>query len=369
MLWQRLLFGALMILAMTALVVFDAWLSSESPSPGLPVPPKGPTASTIPADELVTAPGHHPATGAPPRPWNGLPVAILAVLLVTFGTLEAGALLRSAGLAPPAAWSAFVGAGLCLIPWVEMMQQTCALRPLLGLGTGHVPLTVLWLSAGLLGSCLIVMARPTTDRAFSNMAAGAFLFSYLGLMTSFVVRIRCLDPGPAGSALFIYFVITVKMSDIGAYFIGMAFGRNRLAPVVSPGKTVEGFIGACLLAGLAGVLGWWLMGSGAGPQGVSALVNHLAPTAGIRPGDLVSASPASLPRGPYWLIQAIVFGILMAIMGHVGDLVESAWKRDLGAKDSARVIPSFGGVLDIIDSPVLAAPVAWVWFTAVLGMG
>jgi len=369
MLWQRLLFGALMILAMAALVVFDAWLSSETPPAGFSFLPQAPTASTMPGDGLATASGHPPTPGARPGPWNGLPVAVLAVLLVTFGTLEAAALLRSAGLAPPAAWSAFVGAGLCLIPWVEMIQQTCALRPLLGLGTGQVPLTVLWLTGGLLGCCLIVLARPTTERAFSNMAAGAFLFAYLGLMTSFVVRIRCLEPGPAGSALFIYFILTVKTSDIGAYFTGMAFGRNRLAPVVSPGKTVEGFIGACLLAGLAGVLGWWLMGSGAGPQGVSAVGERLAQAGNETPAGLWPASSSWLPGGRYWLIQALFFGILMAVMGHVGDLVESTWKRDLGAKDSARVIPSFGGVLDIIDSPVLAAPVAWIWFTAVLGMG
>ena len=355
MLWQRLLFGALMILAIVALVVFDAWLSS---GPGFPL-----NASAVSAmpQNAATAPGHYPPAAARPVPWNGLPVAMLAVLLVAFGTLEAAALLRSAGLSPPTAWSAFVASGLCLIPWVEMMQQTSALRPLLGLGTRHVPLTLLWLAGGVLGCCGIVLARRTTERAFANMAAGVFLFTYLGLMTSFVVRIRCLDPGPAGSALFIYFVLTVKMSDMGAYFTGMAFGRNRLAPVISPGKTVEGFIGACLLAGLAAVAGWFLMGSSGDPAAVQAV------------GDVGQAGRAGyaglVPMSSRWLIQALLFGVLMAIIGHFGDLVESAWKRDLGTKDSAQVVPSFGGVLDIIDSPVLAAPVAWVWFTVVVGMG
>ncbi len=356
MLWQRLLFGALMILAMVVLVVFDAWLSL--PASG---PPQAPPARATPSDEAATASSHQPQNGGRPGPWTGLPVAMLAVLLVAFGTLEAAVLLRSAGLSPPTAWSVFVAAGLCLIPWVDMMQQTIGLRPLLSPGINQLPLTLLWLAGGVLGCCCIVLARPTTERAFSNMAAGVFLFTYLGLLTSFVVRIRSLDPGPAGSTLFIYFVLTVKMSDIGAYFTGMAFGRYRLAPVISPRKTVEGFVGACLLAGLAAVTGWFLMGSSGDPTAIQEV------------GEVGQAGRAGfvglVPMSSRWLIQAFFFGILMAVMGQFGDLVESAWKRDLGAKDSAQVVPSFGGVLDIIDSPVLAAPVAWAWFTVVLGMG
>jgi phosphatidate cytidylyltransferase len=59
------------------------------------------------------------------------------------------------------------------------------------------------------------------------------------------------------------------------------------------------------------------------------------------------------------MAQAAIFGLLMAIFGHLGDLVESAIKRDIGQKDSARVVPAFGGLLDIIDSPLFTAPVAW----------
>ncbi len=72
---------------------------------------------------------------------------------------------------------------------------------------------------------------------------------------------------------------------------------------------------------------------------------------------------------PLSIAQALVFGAVMAIVGQLGDLVESAIKRDVGAKDSGRVVPSFGGLLDLLDSPLLAAPVAWGLLTFWARMG
>jgi phosphatidate cytidylyltransferase len=166
------------------------------------------------------------------------------------------------------------------------------------------------------------------------MAVTMFLILYLGLLGSFAVRIRCMDRGPGGAALIVYFILTVKSSDIGAYFTGMAFGKHKLIPWLSPGKTVEGAVGAVAFAAVIGAAGMLLW----------------------------RAFPALGPA-PFSLPQALVFGAVMAITGHMGDLTESAFKRDGGAKDSGQVIPAFGGLLDLLDSPLFTAPIAWALLT------
>ena len=120
-------------------------------------------------------------------------------------------------------------------------------------------------------------------------------------------------------------ILTVAVSDTFQYYSGRMFGRNLLAPVVSPKKTVEGamggFVGAAL--SLAVVGHWWL------PQ-------------------------MSLPA-------RIVLGLAVAAVGIVGDLFESMLKRSVGMKDASAVIPGHGGVLDRIDALIFAAPVFYVF--------
>ena len=325
MFWQRLLFGMLMIAAVIGLVVLDARLSAGVPLDGY-LPPDG---TSVPA--LVGC---------------GLPVALLVVGLVIFSTYELGRLCRSgqtdrqpagggSGLNPVTHWAAFVGAGLVIIPWVGMQQRLGTMAPPAFAERMGLSLTVFWVMAGVLGSCLGVLSRKTTQQALANIAVTAFMILYLGLLGSFVVRIRGLRPGSDGAALVALFMLTVKSGDIGAYFTGLAAGRHKLCPWLSPGKTIEGAVGAVVLA--AGVA--------AGGVGLWGRVGFLPGTP------------------PLTIAQAIMWGAVMAIAGHAGDLVESAFKRDLGAKDSGRVIPAFGGLLDLIDSPLLAAPLAWFLLT------
>jgi phosphatidate cytidylyltransferase len=131
----------------------------------------------------------------------------------------------------------------------------------------------------------------------------------------------------------------IKVSDISAYFTGLAFGKTSLIPKVSPKKTWEGTIGGVLGSGLAGVLLVGLLVPALCPQGMIAELR---------------------------LMQTFVFGLVMSAAGQFGDLVESLFKRDSGAKDSARLVPDFGGILDLIDSPLFALPAAWAllrWWT------
>ena len=121
-------------------------------------------------------------------------------------------------------------------------------------------------------------------------------------------------------------IFVPKCCDIGAYFTGRLFGKHRMAPVLSPKKTWEGFAG--------GVVASLLM---------AVVLNRLAPA--LRDD---------------WL--ALGFGATVGVLGVLGDLAESLIKRDCQQKDASQVMPGFGGVLDVVDSIVFTAPVAYAWY-------
>jgi len=317
MLTQRLLFGSLLLITTIGLVLFDAWLSPGS------------------LWALALEP-----TMVPVGWVNGLPLACLVGVLVVAGTYELSQLFRAGGYRPVTYWAAFVGAGLVMIPWIEMQLRVGTIQP--GVLFSQMPSSfgAFWLAGGLMGVVLNVLARKTTDQAAGNMAITLFILLYLGLLGSFVVRIRCDWPGAGGAMLVAYCVLTVKFGDIGAYFVGMSFGKHKLAPWLSPGKTIEGLFGAFLF-------------SIAISLGMMALWGVLAP--GGEP--LLTRS------------QSIVFAVVMTIVGHLGDLAESAIKRDVGIKDSGRILPAFGGILDILDSALFAAPIAWWLLTCWVRIG
>jgi phosphatidate cytidylyltransferase len=151
----------------------------------------------------------------------------------------------------------------------------------------------------------------------------------VGLLGVFLAKIRFLRPYPAHEADpfdgFMYLLLAlgvVKGSDIGAYAVGTALGRHKLVPRVSPKKTVEGLAGGLAAGMLAAVLIGCLWGR-------------------------------------FGWGQMLFFGVIVSISGILGDLAESLMKRACGAKDSGR-IPGFGGALDILDSMLGAAPVAYL---------
>jgi phosphatidate cytidylyltransferase len=123
----------------------------------------------------------------------------------------------------------------------------------------------------------------------------------------------------------------VKMSDVGAYTVGRLAGRHKLAPVLSPGKTIEGALGGLLFA----CLGSWIALRWVLPAMTGAVAVY---------------------SNWGWL----VYGLLVGLAGILGDLAESLIKRDVGRKDSSDWLPGFGGVLDMLDSVLLAAPVAYL---------
>ena len=160
----------------------------------------------------------------------------------------------------------------------------------------------------------------TTD-VLANCGINCFGIFYLGLLSSAVMAIRV----KFGVWPLLMFVYVIKSSDIGAYTIGSLFGRHKFSPNISPGKTWEGMCGAIGLAIVVGV------------------------------GFAVICGIMSWPL-------AIVFGVCFAFIGQMGDLAESMLKRDAQQKDSSNHVPGFGGILDVIDSPLVAAPFAYLFF-------
>jgi phosphatidate cytidylyltransferase len=176
-----------------------------------------------------------------------------------------------------------------------------------------------------------------------NLGLAAFTILYLGGLMGFIVLVRAVGwtgsspNGQMGMLALVSLIATVKMSDSGQYLVGRLIGRHKLSPVVSPGKTWEGAVGGVVFA-----------------VGTAWLVFTTVAREMVEPAPRV---------GP---IEIVFFGILVAVAGIVGDLAESMLKRDASVKDSSTWLPGFGGVLDMIDSLLLAAPVAYLFWVAVI---
>lgn len=186
------------------------------------------------------------------------------------------------------------------------------------------------LETAALASVLIVAVAATFTRRPGREtleALGATLLAtlYLGVFLASLVGLRAVVPEPDGRRWVLFLFAVVMVGDAGAYFAGMAFGRHPLAPELSPKKTIEGFFGG-LAASVITAIGLGLFGL-----------------------------PALAPR------VATGLGLLLALLGVLGDLFESLLKRSVGAKDTASVLPGHGGILDRIDSLLFAAPALLVY--------
>jgi phosphatidate cytidylyltransferase len=238
---------------------------------------------------------------------------IVGVAIVAAAALLGGAeffrLLAAGGVAPLRG----VGFVLLAVIFVDVA------RP--GAFPGSVwPLAVVaLLASALLRSRDIALAVP----AGAGTLLGA---AYLGGLGGCIAALRVLDPLDEGAWRVLLLLAVVMSADTAAFFVGSTLGRRKLAPAVSPGKTVEG-----LLGGLAG-----------GALGALAVR-----WAGLR----------GLP-----LAHAVGLGLGAAALGTVGDLAESLLKRWAGVKDSGRLFPGHGGMLDRLDSLLFAAPVLYYYF-------
>lgn len=198
----------------------------------------------------------------------------------------------------------------------------------------HWTIVILLLALVVLAGFLLEMAQfRQPGGVVQQLAVSVWVAVYLGVLPSFLVQLRWQGgpeaPPTQGLAALLLALFVPKAGDIGAYAGGRLWGRRALAPVLSPQKTWEGAICGLLSAALAAVL-----------------LDHLGPCA-LLGGRLV---------------LELAFGLSLGLAGMLGDLAESLIKRDCCQKDASQLVPGFGGVLDVLDALLLAAPVAYTWF-------
>lgn len=245
--------------------------------------------------------------------WGKAPFAFLAGAVILLGQGELYAVMRTRGRQPATALGLVAG--------------------LFTVAGGYIagePGVLLGLALAMLTSVLWYMAAPPAARRGTTVDVGATLLGvvYVPFLASFALVMLRL-PGDVGRNLLLAVVGLTILYDILAYAVGSMWGDRALAPTISPSKSWEGAIGATLLILLVAI----------------------------------SLVPSIEPFTP---TRAVGLALVVAIFAPVGDLVESAFKRDLGVKDMSSILPGHGGILDRIDSILFTAPAAWYFFRLVI---
>lgn len=271
------------------------------------------------------------------------PGSYLAPLAVVAAGFAAGEMLRMFAKRDvhPAPWTVYVGV---LLPVVASAAAVICSDFYTVINLGRMGALGLALAAALLLALLGEMIRyKSPGQSISNVAHAALAILYVGGLVGMLVQLRLVGGSVADVDLeklpltllpLVSLIAIVKLSDIGQYTFGRLFGRNKLAPLISPGKTWEGAVGGIAAAVLLAAIGLPMLTSG---------------LAGVR----------------YW--QVLIdssFALSLALAGIAGDLAESLLKRDAGVKDSSDWLPGFGGVLDLLDSLMFASPVAYAWWAS-----
>ena len=226
----------------------------------------------------------------------------LALVVALLGYWELGALMKSSG-------QDLLGAGYLT---VLLVTSAFYFEPLT---LTHATLA----SILVIGGAVVFQWSPSRDRLVGAMGT-FFATFYVGALMGSIVALRTLDPEPAGRHWVIFLLAVVFVGDAGAFYSGRSLGRHALAPRLSPKKTVEGLV-----------------------------------------GGIVASIAAAVALAELWFPElqtsaAIGLGLMLGLLGVLGDLFESFLKRSAGVKDTSALIPGHGGILDRIDSVLFAAP-------------
>lgn len=252
---------------------------------------------------------------------QGVGILLMLILLLPLATEELATLFTAEHVRPYRFISS-IGSGAMVLH--AFMTQFDNFKPVAASTLAFIVVFVMLLAA--LRRAWDMQAQD----AIVRMAGTVLANMYLGGLGWFLLALRVKQShnfvGSTGIVLLI--LVVVKATDIGAFFGGRALGRHKLIPWLSPGKTWEGLICGVLVSGIIGAL----------------------------------AAPHLYGMAISWQ-RGFVICTLLGGIGQVGDLLESLIKRDAEVKDSGRLIPGFGGVLDVIDSPLLASPFAYLLFS------
>ena len=264
----------------------------------------------------------------------------LMVAVSALGAREYHGLVRAAGMPVFTALGTLAGSALITVTFWTLLLATSA-------WPSAQSAELEWFTLLCIILAVIVRQFPQKNnpQPFQTMACTLLGILYVPFLFNFFTKLAFgwgdgswLEPvGQTGRLLIFYLVVVVKAMDTGAYFTGTLLGRHKLIPRISPGKTWEGFYGGIAAGLAASLIFFWVRQS---------------PDA---PGVAEFGSVAMT------LWDAVILGVLLPVTGVVGDLAESLLKRASGAKDSGMSIPGLGGILDILDSLLFAAPVLYYY--------
>lgn len=245
---------------------------------------------------------------------NPLGVDLLMALMGAAGGWEMARLLAPAAGGRAEAWLAALACGL--LGGIGLLAPGSA-------DTRHL------LRVGLVGAALVALMarrwRDTSPGALDAIARGLVPVVYVGLLFS---TLREVAAGDQGARCIVWVVLVSKASDMGGWLVGKPLGRHKLVPSISPGKTWEGLAGGLLASVLVAV-------GLSGPLGVA--------------------------EAQWGALHLALFGLAVGGASVLAGITQSGWKRRAGVKDSSPLIPEMGGVLDMLDSLLFAAPLAWAW--------
>jgi phosphatidate cytidylyltransferase len=249
-------------------------------------------------------------------------VVALATLVAMLTVREFYVLMRASGYSPFDKLGTVFGGLIALSPWLELHAHLS---------------TDLLLAAAIIAFSIRLLGERTPENRMEALCSTLFGLVYAAFLIQFFVRIVLPLPNdaitPSGRLVFCLWVIAAaKFSDMGGLLTGMAIGRHKMSPLISPKKTWEGAVGGIVASIAIGATIAWF--------GRTVLPPRLTPLVGA------------------------AFALPIAVLSIVGDLVESVIKRRANIKDSASIIPAMGGFFDMSDSLLLAAPAGYamlVW--------
>ena len=189
-----------------------------------------------------------------------------------------------------------------------------------------------------LGLCVRQLVSRSNPTGIIAIATTIFGLMYVPWLLNFIQKINFFPfpaggPADAGKYFLLYFILVTKFSDTGAYAVGSLIGRHKMIPRISPGKTWEGFAGAILVS-----------------TGASLMFVHFFG------GRMAGMN----------FVHATVLGVVLSVTAVIGDLIESLFKREAGVKDSGRLFPGIGGILDLLDSLLFNAPIMYLYLRHIL---
>jgi len=267
---------------------------------------------------------------------------VVFLLGTYFSFREFWPLCRATGHQTFSIWGTLSGCGLVIAHYFCMRWLTTP-----GTLRSAIESWNLWngaLAVSFLGTFLLTARRKKLESSLGGVAVTSLGLLYIVFLPSFVMKIRHLNlhgsiGGPVsewnqfGHRMVIATLVLAKGCDVCAYLVGKALGKHKAFPILSPGKTIEGLIGGLAGSLLMALFLWW---------------------------DKIGV----LTYFPIW--KAAIIGVIIGASGILGDLMESLLKRSAGAKDAGQLVPGYGGVLDVVDSLMVAGPVAYYLISAML---